>query len=293
MLRAALGLLLLIVAGAARAAPSAGAGAGPGLELPVERTITNPDWVRLPDARDMANYYPQIARLIGIGGRAVLHCTVAVDGGLADCRAIKEMPVGMGFGDAAIAMTGKFQMHPATVDGQPVAGGEINIPILFDPSPVAVAPASAPADRGPSPNPKALALAVRLAQLVHWNEAFAADADRYGSQLATLTQQQGLTAQEITALDSMKAAQGEYLQSVLGEREARMARDYSPDQLQRLIELFADPTAQLWFSGLDAMTRGEAENAAAARARVVQDARARFCQAVACLDAASASPPRK
>jgi TonB family protein len=282
----AAGLLLLVAAGSAQAAPSEVTGSS--LDLPVERTITNPDWAKIPDGNDMAVYYPQIAGTIGIGGRVVLHCAVTADGVLTACSATSETPVGMGFGDAAIAMAAKFQMRPATTDGRPVEGGQINIPIRFQPPNVVAATGATSADDGPPPDPKALALAVRLAQLMRWDESLAADEDRYASRLVGWTQQAGLTAQETAALDSLKAAAGERMRSQLSAREAAIARAFSPDQLQKLINLFADPAAQQWFSRLDAIQNSGAENTAASQARMMQDARKRFCEQVACIESADA-----
>jgi TonB family protein len=292
MRRLATALLLLAVAGGARASPSPMAGGGPGLDLPVERVITNPDWVKLPDANDMAHFYPQIAAVIGIGGRAVLHCTVAVDGSLGSCAVVSETPGGMGFGEAALAMAGKFQMRPATIDGRPVGNGQINIPIRFAPSDDAMSPADAAADQGPPPDPKTLALAQRVAQLIRWDDGIAAADARYASQLAVLSQQQGLTPQQTAALDAARTAEDHYLRSRYEARVAKVAQDFSPDQLQRLIDLFENPTAQLWFSRVSALDQAGAENPAAAHAGVMKYALRRFCQQATCFDAAAPAPAK-
>jgi protein TonB len=63
-------------------------------------------------------------------GRVVLACTIAANGSI-DCAVASETPEGWGFGDAAMKMARLFQIAPMTVNGQPTAGGKINVPITF------------------------------------------------------------------------------------------------------------------------------------------------------------------
>jgi TonB family protein len=93
--------------------------------------ITNPDWQRLPTGQDMSKYYPKAAMREDLAGRALLTCSVAVDGRLTNCTATQATPEGSGFGEAAVAMSEVFRMRPQTKDGKPVAGGFVRIPINF------------------------------------------------------------------------------------------------------------------------------------------------------------------
>lgn len=116
--------------------------AGPGLaESPAPR-ITRPDWAELPSAAVIAQFMPQAARR-GDGGKALIQCKVTRAGRLKDCTLVSETPPGEGFGAAALKMAGKFKMKPKTLDGAPVAGGVVRIPIAFNP------PAEAPAPSAP------------------------------------------------------------------------------------------------------------------------------------------------
>lgn len=110
------GLAALAVAGAAHAAPP---------------HITPPDWLRRPDAADIADVYPPVARALGVEGRVVIGCDVDLKGLLDDCRSVSAKPAGLGFGVAAVVMSYGFQMTPALADGKPVAGGRVRIPIRF------------------------------------------------------------------------------------------------------------------------------------------------------------------
>src|SRR5262249_18076189 len=66
-------------------------------------------------------------------GRVVLSCRVDDEGGLVDCATDEESPAGEGFADAALKMAPIFRMKPLTIDGRPVAGGSVQIPIVFRP----------------------------------------------------------------------------------------------------------------------------------------------------------------
>jgi TonB family protein len=94
-------------------------------------TIVNPDWQRLPTAADISKYYPKAALRDDLAGRAILSCTVTVEGRLTGCTADHVTPEGAGFGEAAVATSEVFRMRPMTRDGRPVAGGTVRIPLNF------------------------------------------------------------------------------------------------------------------------------------------------------------------
>ena len=121
--------------------------------------VTNPDWLRKPSGEDMANNYPQTATMLSLAGRVILHCSVAASGRLDGCEVPTETPKGLGFGNAALALSRQFLMRPQTRDGAPISGGQINIPIVFR------LPASSPPQDPPAPAPESaamLALALKV-----------------------------------------------------------------------------------------------------------------------------------
>jgi protein TonB len=95
--------------------------------------ITNPDWIKKPDASDMARYYPDRADRMNVGGLVKLNCSVTATGQLTNCAVESETPPDYGFGDNALKMAKLFKMRPQTKDGQPVSGGTVIVPIKFVP----------------------------------------------------------------------------------------------------------------------------------------------------------------
>jgi TonB family protein len=92
--------------------------------------VTNPDWERLPSAADLGSAYPPGAEARGIEGRVVLNCRVEATGLTDDCRIVSETPMGAGFGQAALGLSRKFRMRPATRNGVPEPA-RVTVPVRF------------------------------------------------------------------------------------------------------------------------------------------------------------------
>jgi periplasmic protein TonB len=93
--------------------------------------ITNPDWLRRPNADEVADVFPEAALDRGVSGRATVACAVTAEGKLTGCSVVAEDPPGEGFGGAALALTVRFAMRPMTRDGAAVGGGTVRIPMRF------------------------------------------------------------------------------------------------------------------------------------------------------------------
>ena len=99
----------------------------------VPSQILNPDWINRPTAYQANAAFPSRAMRLGVSGRAELVCTVQVSGTVAACQVVSETPGSYGFGAAALTMAPYFKMKPRTVDGLPVEGARVRIPVEFTP----------------------------------------------------------------------------------------------------------------------------------------------------------------
>jgi len=91
-------------------------------------------WRIIPTLDEVKAAYPSAARAQGIGGRAVIECTVTSHGFLADCAIASEDPPGAGFGQAALALSASFSMGDKLADGTRTSGMRVRIPLRFEPT---------------------------------------------------------------------------------------------------------------------------------------------------------------
>ena len=98
---------------------------------PRPTVISNPDWLRRPSGEDMAQYYPERAQRMSVGGHVTMLCTVNANGTVSGCEITAENPSDQEFGSAALKLAKLFKMRPQTRDGVPVAGAKVTIPIAF------------------------------------------------------------------------------------------------------------------------------------------------------------------
>ncbi|OJU13759.1 MAG: hypothetical protein BGN86_15400 [Caulobacterales bacterium 68-7] len=88
-------------------------------------------WQGAPTAEDLRRVYPQRALAAHLGGTAVLDCEIGLDGYLKACLVVSETPRGYDFGQAALAVAGKYRMEPKMTGGRPTAGGRTRLPVVF------------------------------------------------------------------------------------------------------------------------------------------------------------------
>lgn len=149
-----------------------------------------PDWLRKPSGEDMAWAYPKRAEREEIGGKAVLHCLVAPDGGLTHCQVASEAPADYAFGAAALALAPQFQMTRPPSDAKNPS--EVTIPIVFlTPPPGSTASPNAAPPRPVTPSPLAVVLSRGWGRAADHAKAHA-DAYLAGAGLAVLVVVVGL-----------------------------------------------------------------------------------------------------
>jgi len=93
--------------------------------------VAMPDWVRLPDTASLDDNYPAHAKELGMPGGAVLRCEVRSDGGLGACVVGSEAPIGEGFGAATLKLAKHFRLKPMMLDGRPVEGAVVQVPVRW------------------------------------------------------------------------------------------------------------------------------------------------------------------
>jgi TonB family protein len=281
-------------AGTANAEPAAPPGA----------VVTRPDWLVVPNGADLSEQYPAVAQFIGLPGRVLLQCAIAIDGS-ADCKVIDETPAGLGFGDAALAFSKTFKMKPMTVNGQTVDGGTIKIPLKFeapdeaeaaDASPAvtaavaALAPGATTSNVEPSAKASALARKIAAATLAQAGikpfKDFAREA---------LVKQFGgpkLTAAEKAALDDYVDALGATMDARVAATGEGYAQLFSEKELGDIDGFFESSSGRAWLERSSSYAAKVDTNLESA---VQAEARKRFCGRFKCeaAPAAGDSAPAK
>jgi TonB family protein len=256
--------------------------------MPLAGVVTNPDWLLKPNGDDVARAYPPIAMTLNLEGESTIKCQVTEAGAVEGCTVLSERPTGIGFGQAAIQLSSLFRMKPQTVDGTPVGGAEVTIPISFRMgaynSPVA------PSAAGPQPSEKAVALARRLVVALGVAQSLNQSLDL---QLQQLRQREYAASSGADASAQDPAIQAladafQAKQSVLVERySAALAGQFSEDELTQLVAHFESPTQKLWLAKQALLTPIYANVFRGVTEEITAEARKRFCEKANCLAAAT------
>lgn len=237
--------------------------------------ITNPDWLVRPTGEDIARVYPKIAMAMSIQGRAVVACRVDSYGALEGCVVDAATPTGLGFGEAGMALTKKFRMKPKTIDGKPVEGGSVRIPMRFVLPPVRDPPAAPVSSGAGSASARRVVEALKVEARAQ--DSFAASMDR----LDLITP--GVDAATIAAAREAMAATRDPYVAALGEALASAyAANFTPAELDAIAAFLATPAGRKMAAGRTQIEKQMNGEAAAASVEMLRLARADFCRARNC-----------
>ncbi len=118
-------------------------------------TVLTADWLQQPDRWQIVSAGPWAIRAMSLRGAARLRCDVVATGSLESCSVLGETPRGLGFGPAALGLSGYYRMQPL-----PPGNGRASVELTIRfPEPSAVPPPFPPQpawDSDPSEARKAL-----------------------------------------------------------------------------------------------------------------------------------------
>ncbi len=256
--------------------------------LPTERVVTRPEWETIPDVRDLEAFYPPLARIMAAAGRAVVRCSVTATGDLAGCQAVEESPQGLGFGSAAVTMASRFHMKPATVNGVPVDGGTVTLPLVFDPKTGAPPlPPPAAVDPRPPASPQTIQLARRLVAARRETEAYGKflgafrDKMRAGRADAPEPDEAHARAHKIAVEAIDEAFQASLAR--FAEAEAELyAQRFSEAELRGLVAFNESPVGAAWNSRDISLADERLKGMYAAGGSAQDQAKETFCKRVTC-----------
>lgn len=103
-----------------------------------EATAGKPAWVSIPKTQDLVSAFGD-TKLTGTG-RVQLRCLVREGGYVESCEVAREEPTSAGLGAAALKLAPLFRLTAWSIEGLPVTGGHVVIPIRYEPTVSAVQP---------------------------------------------------------------------------------------------------------------------------------------------------------
>jgi TonB family protein len=238
------------------------------------KKIVAPDWLEMPKPEDFAEHYPGVAASLEIEGAATIACGINAEGKLVGCEVASETPKGLGFGAAAVAISGDFKMKPQIENGVAVDGGEVRIPIRFV---LPKAPGGPPTAPPAAASPGTFAEALRAVDALGMVDRSVNDNLKFRERGST----EGVPDPVRRAVEEAQRAAWTQRRSDLREAYAlALASVFSEEELAGLADFAAGPGKSL---SEDKVVGVELVRAMADLARAIREpARAAFCAKSLC-----------
>lgn len=230
---------MIAIAAMLAAAAQAGAAAEP--------VITEPDWLRKPTAEEIESHYPRLMSFLGIEGHATIRCKVTVAGDPSDCVLLFESPAGVGFGPAALSLAPSLKFTPRKVNGVPVSGGTVNVPVTFtlDDGDTREPATAHPVDA------ETQTLAMRLAQLLD-GPRFKPGGHNPAEAAAMAAPIEGVARDRQRMVEAFDRAFADYGPEALQRRASVYAQLLNPQELRDTVAFFESASGQAFLSRLAA-----------------------------------------
>jgi TonB family protein len=242
----------------------------PGSHPPV---VTNPDWDGKPTQEVVQAFYPPLMTALRIPGYAAVRCTVTAAGRTEGCVPVFESPRGLGFGPAAAEMAGAFRFIPKKIDGRPVDGGMVTVPIRFLPED-APAPATASRMSTYEADAETKRLARRMAELIQ-ADAFLPGPDNPTEALAAQIEVKPGEVGRERVVQAYEQAYAAYAPMALERQTKLCAELFSKEQLQAIVAFLDSSAGRAFVDNLRAMGpqmqslfKNEQDNIAAAALKI-------------------------
>jgi TonB family protein len=227
---------------------AAAAAAPPQAHTPV---VTDPDWARKPTYEEVFAHYPRLMTYFGVEGVAYIRCEVTTAGDASGCKVTFESPAGLGFGSAALEMAPLFKFRPKTVDGQPVAGGVVTIPMHFrldadEPSRASPPPAE-PVD------PATMALCQRFARSIDSHQ-FAPGKSNWAEEVAAQIPARSDESGRDGFVRAFEDARAAFAPKTYARRAELCARMFTRSQLEETVRFLESDAGAAMIANLEAMS---------------------------------------
>ncbi|PXA87648.1 hypothetical protein DMC25_08775 [Caulobacter sp. D4A] len=224
--------------------------------------------------------YPPQAVASRQGGKAVIHCTVDVEGKATDCFVVSETPVGLGFGEAAISLHTQMEFTPELRCGKPTPSS-VTIPITFS------TPPERKASKEAMPALTDQLLGRRLALALRVGDDAEADLMAYGSAMLYRTDRPVPPEQRRALYQMLQETRPKARQIMVEAAGVALAREMSSADLETAVAFYEGPVGQALVRAQGAFRYQAGNEAQAAGATIRNLLDTQFCAITAiCKDEA-------